>query len=276
MRGIPVKNKNQWQLDDNFIEKKLAESFGYENEQLVQELDHFKEQISTEYLSGRSRAPEGEFQRILNRLDQGNNTVKGHKEIRLKKVAKFVVATAVMGTMVLGSGMWVGARRIKEYQIRERSDLENVVVFGNDSDNVIISEDDESAIEKAYAQIEKELGIEVLELSYLPEDILFDRLIIKKRKGLIIFSNESKKVFFYQGLNDNTSSFSFSSNIEKCKQVYNIYLNKKIEIYKEELENGSIDFSAQIVEGNKYYLLHGVIDIEEFDQIVCGIKLYRD
>ena len=276
MRGIPVKNKNQWQLDDNFIEKKLAESFGYENEQGVQELDHFKEQISTEYLSGRSRAPEGEFQRILNRLDQGNNTVKGHKEIRLKKVAKFVVATAVMGTMVLGSGMWVGARRIKEYQIRERSDLENVVVFGNDSDNVIISEDDESAIEKAYAQIEKELGIEVLELSYLPEDILFDRLIIKKRKGLIIFSNESKKVFFYQGLNDNTSSFSFSSNIEKCKQVYNIYLNKKIEIYKEELENGSIDFSAQIVEGNKYYLLHGVIDIEEFDQIVCGIKLYRD
>ncbi len=276
MRGIPVKNKNQWQLDDNFIEKKLAESFGYENEQLVQELDHFKEQISTEYLSGRSRAPEGEFQRILNRLDQGNNTVKGHKEIRLKKVAKFVVVTAVMGTMVLGSGMWVGARRIKEYQIRERSDLENVVVFGNDSDNVIISEDDESAIEKAYAQIEKELGIEVLELSYLPEDILFDRLIIKKRKGLIIFSNESKKVFFYQGLNDNTSSFSFSSNIEKCKQVYNIYLNKKIEIYKEELENGSIDFSAQIVEGNKYYLLHGVIDIEEFDQIVCGIKLYRD
>ncbi len=271
-----MKNKNQWQLDDNFIEKKLAESFGYENEQLVQELDHFKEQVSTEYLSGRSRAPEGEFQRILNRLDQGNNTIKGHKGIRLKKVAKFVVATAVMGTMVLGSGMWVGARRIKEYQIRERSDLENVVVFGNDSDNVIISEDDESAIERAYAQIEKELGIEVLELSYLPEDILFDRLIIKKRKGLIIFSNESKKVFFYQGLNDNTSSFSFSSNIEKCKQVYNIYLNKKIEIYKEELENGSIDFSAQIVEGNKYYLLHGVIDIEEFDQIVCGIKLYRD
>jgi len=31
MRGIPVKNKNQWQLDDNFIEKKLAESFVYEN-----------------------------------------------------------------------------------------------------------------------------------------------------------------------------------------------------------------------------------------------------
>ena len=52
----------------------------------------------------------------------------------------------------------------------------------------VISEDDKSAIEKAYEQIEDELRIEVLELSYLPEDILFDRLIIKKRKGLIIFS----------------------------------------------------------------------------------------
>ena len=94
-----MKNKNQWQLDDNFIEKKLAESFGYENEQLVQELDHFKEQVSTEYSVGRSRAPEGEFQRILNRLDQGNNT-KRYKSIRGKKIAKFVVETAVMGTMV--------------------------------------------------------------------------------------------------------------------------------------------------------------------------------
>ncbi len=275
MRGIPVKNKNQWQLDDNFIEKKLAESFGYENEQLVQELDHFKKQVSTEYSVGRSRAPEGEFQRILNRLDQGNNT-KRYKSIRGKKIAKFVVATAVMGTMVLGSGMWVGARKIKEYQIRERSDLENVVVFNNDPDNVVISEDDKSAIEKAYEQIEDELGIEVLELSYLPEDILFDRLIIKKRKGLIIFSGEDRELFFYQGLNDNTSSFSYSSKIKKYQQVYNLYLDKEIQVYKEELENGTLGFSVRIVESNKYCILYGTIDIEEFNQIVCGIKLYRE
>ncbi len=276
MRGIPVKNKNQWQLDDNFIEKKLAESFGYENEQLVQELDHFKEQISTEYLSGRSRAPEGEFQRILNRLDQGNNTVKGHKGIRLKKVAKFVVATAVMGTMVLGSGIWVGARRIKEYQIRERSDLENVVVFNNDPDNVIISEDKESAMEKAYAEIEEELGIQVLKLSYLPEGLSFDKVVITERKGIIILSGDKGDLFFYQGLNDNTSSLSYSSKAEEFQQVYNIFLEKEILICKEKLENNNIEFSAQIVKDNKYYLLHGTLNIEEFKKIICGIKFYRE
>lgn len=276
MRGIPVKNKNQWQLDDNFIEKKLAESFGYENEQLVKELDYFKKQASMEYSVSRSTAPEGEFQRILSRLSESSKTAKKYKGVRLNRVVKFVVATAVMGTMVLGSGMWVGARKIKEYQTRERSDLENVVVFGNDSDNVVISEDEKSAVDKAYAQIEDELGIEVLELSYLPENMLFDKLTIMKRKSLVTFVNEDRKLFFYQGINDNTSSFSYSSNIEKCKQVYNIYLKKEIQIYKEELENGKIDFSTRIVEGNKYYLLHGVIDIEEFEQIVCGIKLYKD
>ena len=276
MRGIPVKNKNQWQLDDNFIEKKLAESFGYENEQLVQELDHFKKQVSTEYSVGRSRAPEGEFQRILNRLDQGNNTVKGHKGIRLKKVAKFVVATAVMGTMVLGSGIWVGARRIKEYQIRERSDLENVVVFNNDPDNVIISEDKESAMEKAYAEIEEDLGIQVLKLSYLPEGLSFDKVVITERKGIIILSGDKGDLFFYQGLNDNTSSLSYSSKAEEFQQVYNIFLEKEILICKEKLENNNIEFSAQIVKDNKYYLLHGTLNIEEFKKIICGIKFYRE
>ncbi len=276
MRGIPVKNKNQWQLDDNFIEKKLAESFGYENEQLVQELDHFKEQVSTEYSFGRSRAPEGEFQRILNRLDQGNNTVKGHKGIRLKKVAKFVVATAVMGTMVLGSGMWVGARRIKEYQIRERSDLENVVVFNNDPDNVVLSEDDKSVIEKAYEQIEDELGIEVLELSYLPENMLFSKLVILEGKSVIEFANGDNSIFFYQGFNDNTSSLSYGSGMKKYQVVYNSFLNKEILIYKEELDKEDTELTAQIVEDNKYYFLYGIIDEENFNQIVAGIKLYRD
>lgn len=275
MRGIPVKNKNQWQLDDNFIEKKLAESFGYENEQLVQELDHFKEQVSTEYSVGRSRAPEGEFQRILNRLDQGNNT-KRYKSIRGKKIAKFVVATAVMGTMVLGSGMWVGARKIKEYQIRERSDLENVVVFGNDSDNVIISEDEESAIEKAYAQIEKELGIEVLELSYLPEGMTFYQLTILEAKSLIEFTNGSNSIFFYQGLNDNTSSLSYASDMEEYQNIYNSFLGKKIPIYKKNLDDDMIEFSARIIKDNQYYFLYGVIDIKEFNQIVKGFRLYRD
>ncbi len=273
MRGIPVKNKNQWQLDDNFIEKKLAESFGYENEQLVQELDHFKEQISTEYLSGRSRAPEGEFQRILNRLDQGNNTVKGHKGIRLKKVAKFVVATAVMGTMVLGSGIWVGARKVREYQVEKQLGMDNVVVFDNNTDNLI--ETEASEIDKAYAQIEKELGIEVLELSYLPEDALFDRLVIMKRKSLMTFIDGDRKLFFYQGLNNNTSSLSYSSNAEQCQQVYNLYLDKEIIIYKEEIDNINTEFSTRIVDGNRYYILCSTMDMEEFIQIVCGMRIYE-
>lgn len=274
MRGIPVKNKNQWQLDDNFIEKKLAESFGYENQQLVQELDHFKEQVSTEYSFGRSRAPKGEFQRILNRLDQDNNTVKGHKGIRLKKVAKFVVATAVMGTMVLGSGMWVGARKVREYQVEKQLGMDNVVVFDNNTDNLI--ETEASEIDKAYAQIEKELGIEVLELSYLPEDMLFNKLVIKECKSLIVFTDADRKLFFYQGLNDNTSSFSYSSNAEEYQRVYNSFLDNEILIYKEDLEDKSVDLSIRIVKDNKYYILHGIIDIEKFIQIVHGIKVYKD
>lgn len=270
-----MKNKNQWQLDDNFIENKLTEAFGCTNQQLAEELDRYQEQAAVS--DAMPRGPEGEFQRILNRLEVENgNIATRSKRIRLRKITKLVVAAAVMGSMVLGSGIWVGARRTREYQMRERSDLENVVVFGNNPDNVIVSDDEESEIEKAYDQIEKELGIEVMELSYLPDGMIFNKSTIIKRKGLIRFFDGKRELFFYQGLNDNTSSFSLGFSAEGYKTVYNSFLDKEIEIYSEILEDGSIDLSARIIKDNEYYILRGSIDAEEFQQIVCGIKRRRD
>ena len=268
-----MENKNQWQCDDNFIDKMLKEAFGYADEQLIAELDAAVEEVGR----GATTAPNGEFQRICNRIEWKNErTPKRRKSVKLGKIARFVVAAAVVGSMVLGSAMWVGARRTREYEIRERSDLDNVVVFNNNPDSIVIFEDEESKIEEAYAQIEKELEIQVYRLSYLPQEMTLFRLIILEGKSIIEFTDGSAFIFFYQCLNDNTSSFSYTSDMEEYQRVYNPFLDKEIPIYKKESSDNHIEFSTRIVKDNTYYVLQGILDIEQFKKIVCGIKLYKE
>jgi len=263
---------DQLVLDDKFIDQIMAEAFGYEEDQLAGEMDR----IVREAGENMPKGPEGEFQKILARVEREEaKAAVLHRPVKIKKVVKMAVAAAVMGTLVLGSGMWVGAKRMREYQIRERSDMKNVIVFNNNPDNLMI-DDEEPDIEKAYRQIKEELGIRVFELSYLPDNMLFDELIMKENKSLLVFRDGNRALFFYQGLNESTSSLSYSSDMEKFQQVYNPFLDRNIDIYRQELESGDVEFSVRFLESNTYYLLHGIIDIQEFSQVVCGIRLHED
>lgn len=266
-----MEKKRQQQLDDNFIEQKMAEAFGYSDEQLAEELDR----IAREAQGSIPQPPEGEFEKILERVEAGKNQSSngkgGHKGVRVRRLVKVLVAAALLGAMVLGSGMWTVARRTKEYQERSRTDLDNVVVF-NSSDDIIGAS---SEIEEAYEQIEK-LGIQVLELSYLPEEMSFYKLRMQKRSGIIEFVKGNDSIFLYQGLNNNTSSLSYVSDMEEVQKVYNSYLEKEISVYQKILENGNIEFSTRIMHENQYVILQGVIDEESFVQIIRGIKLYKD
>lgn len=82
--------------------------------------------------------------------------------------------------------------------------------------------------------------------------------------------------FFLQGINDKPSSLSYTSDLNEYQEVYNSFLDEKISIYQKELENGSIELSARIIHGNQYHFLEGIVDIQEFEQIVRGIKPYNN
>lgn len=271
MRGSPMKKNDQRQLEDNFIERRIAEAFGYTEDQLADQLDRFMEEAEK---NGQNlpKAPADEFQEIWKKAEQESSG--RYKRKGAKRLAKVMVAVAVLGTMVLGGSMWVGARKTREYEVNRRSDIENAIVFNNNQDNQIISAEFE--VEKAYKQIKQELEMQVMELSYLPEEISFHRLVIKEEKSILSFFYEKHALLFYQGINDNTSSLSYVSDTEVFKSVYNSFIDRNIPIYKQELENGNIEFSVRIVEDNCFYILEGAIEEKEFDQIVCGLKFYNN
>lgn len=265
-----MKNNDKRQLDNNFIEQKVAEAFGYSDEQLAEELDRLMEEAEKSQDKA-LEAPEGEFERIWSRVERGHDKSR-NKGSRVKRLVKVMGVAAALGMMLFGGSMWVGAKRYYVYEVRERTDLENVIVLNNSSDNLIT--DDVSEEERAYNQLRDELNINVLELSYLPEEMHLEQLKMFKNKGRLEFICESGWLYFYQGKGDKPTSLSYASDMKKYEEVYNPFLDKDIFVYKKELEDGNFELSGWIVTEQFYYIVEGVIDFEEFVQVVSGIRPY--
>ncbi len=267
-----MKNKEKRQLDNNFIEQQIAKAFGYSDEQLASELDRFMEEAEKSDDKA-LEAPEGEFERIWNRLEREHDE-KRHKGIRVKKMAMVMAVAAVLGTVLFGGSMWVGAKRHYVYEVREREDLENVIAINNSPDNVI--SDDVFEERKAYEQIKEELNIKVFELSYLPEGMYLDQSKMFKNKARLEFMYKQDWLYFYQGKGDKPTSLSYASDTKIYRSVYNSFLDKEIPIYRRELKDGNVEFSSWIIIEDFYYIAEGIIDIEEFVQVVCGIRPYEN
>lgn len=267
-----MKNNDKRQLDNNFIEQKVAEAFGYSDEQLAEELDRLMEEAEKSQDKA-LEAPEGEFERIWSRVERGHEKSR-NKGSRVKRLVKVMGVAAALGMMLFGGSMWVGAKRYYVNEVREREDLENVIAINNSPDNI---NSDESFKEKnAYKQIQEELNIQVLELSYLPKEAKFSDLIMQKNKGEMEYSYGTEWIYFYQGISDKPSSLSYASDMKEYKKLYNPYLDTEIMVYEIVLDEGVREFSVRIVDGHQYYFLHGIIEEEEFCKVVCGIREYKE
>lgn len=261
------------QIDDNFIEQKIAEAFGCTDVQLAEELDWFAEEARKSDNKA-LEAPQGEFERIWDRVERESSSHQ-YKGGRVRRLVKVIAIAAALGAMVLGGGMWVGAKRHYVYEAQERGNLDNVIVFNDSSDDLITNAFLEE--KKAYEQIKDELDIEVLELSYLPEDIRFNTMILERNKGKMIFLDSTNTpLYFYQGTNNKPGSLSYASDMKKYDTVYNIFLDEEVVIYEDKLENGKEELSIRIIREHQYYILQGSIDSDEFVRIVEGIKIYKD
>lgn len=266
-----MRRESQEYLENNPIDQKAAESFNRTDQQRAKELDAIKASVSTANLP---KAPDGELQKIMDRVEEELNAKPSqHKKNNVRKMVKMLAAAAVLGAMVIGGSMWVGAKRYYTYEMREEADLDNVIVFDNNEGNLII--DSKTEVKIAYQQIEEKLNIKALELSYLPDEITFSEYEIRNRKGLIKFGEGSDKLYFYQGINNKPSSLGYVSDMKELQKVYNQYLDMEIPIYQQDLDDGRKEYGMIINENNVYYILESVIEEEEFIKIVCGIKLFE-
>lgn len=254
------------QTDDIFITQKLEEAFGYSDEQLLEEFERAAAQAA-EHPDPRLTPPEGEFQKIMARVEEDKKAEK--KVLRLKKMMKPLLVAAVLGTVVLGTGIGVSGKREFEYWVREKDGGEEVVF--NNAESI----EKCNNIEEAYKKIEEDLGIQVVEFLYLPDGTVFNSLSLDKNRARVELLYDNHYIHYCLVLKGVENSEGYISDRESYKEVYNRYLDMDILMYKNKLSSGEVEYGAQWVDGKAYYTIEGIVDEEEFTNILEKLNYYE-
>ena len=185
-----------------------------------------------------------------------------------KKRAVFVVAATMV--LVLGIGMTsLGGR---PYWLKV-ADL----VLGNEN-TVKVNTEGEDRLEttkvdekEAYEQIKEELGIEPVQLQYMPAEMEFDRCVIEKELGT------AKLLYLYQEqILENEICYQYSDVARSISTEDNLLQSYKkekdgVEISIREFQVESIEqsmYSVTFERQNVLYRLRGIINREEMEKIV--------
>ena len=185
-----------------------------------------------------------------------------------KKRAVFVVAATMV--LVLGIGMTsLGGR---PYWLKV-ADL----VLGNEN-TVKVNTEGEDRLEttkvdekEAYEQIKEELGIEPVQLQYMPAGMEFDRCVIEKELGtaklLYLYQEQILEYEICYQYSDVARSISTEDNLlqsyKKEKDVVEISI-REFQVESIEQSMYSVTFERQDV----LYRLRGIINREEMEKIV--------
>ena len=191
-----------------------------------------------------------------------------------KKRAVFVVAATMV--LVLGIGMTsLGGR---PYWLKV-ADL----VLGNEN-TVKVNTEGEDRLEttkvdekEAYEQIKEELGIEPVQLQYMPAGMEFDKCIVEKELGTAkIYYLYKEQVIQYEMYLQNADNAYSVAQEDKSKLSYKIE-NGDMQITVKELEiieGTQSEFLAMFQDRKIMYRLIGIMEKEEFEKILKNLYFF--
>ncbi len=262
--GLSQNDKNQ--LDDNFIKHKLEEAFGYSEQQLVEEFDRAAA-LSAQHPDPRLKPPEDEFQKIMERVEKDKKAKQ--KVVRLKRILKPMLVAALLGGVILGSGIGVNGLEGVDYKTKERKAGDVII---SNMENI----DEANDVDQIYKELQEKIGITPIEFSYKPKGMKFKDAFLDETRAKIEYIYKENHFYFHQVLWNLDDSANYKSDRKLYKEIYNRYLECYIPIYKNELEGEEPEFGAQFIDGDGYYYLYGIIDEDEFVKIVEHIKYYEN
>lgn len=264
-------NNSKNNINDNSIDEKLKTAFGYSDEQLLAEFEAAEAQWkASPELQEELKAPEGELEKILAMAHERRQEQEGKKKrhFRLRNVWKPLLVAALLGALVMSSGIGGSAKRSYEYQKRE-GDISSKVVWNN-SENLVKY----SKAEEAYEEIKDSLGINAIRLNNLPKELVFQYFILGENYAVLSFENNDEKISFSEARFSIENSCAVYTDTDVYLTVYNKYLNMDIQIRKNILENDLVEFTADFDKENAYYSLSGNVSKECFVNIVENLEFY--
>ena len=188
-----------------------------------------------------------------------------------KKRAVFVVAATMV--LVLGIGMTsLGGR---PYWLKV-ADLvlgnENTVTVDTEGEDRILTTD--VSEKEAYEQIKEELGIEPVQLQYMPAGMEFDKCIVEKELGTAtLYYTYKRKVIQYEMYMQHTNGSYSISQEDNYKNSYQLWGGEVLINIKEleTINSKEKEFFAIFKHQNAMYRVIGIIEKEEFEKILKNL-----
>jgi len=264
------RHKTEYDLD-----QLLKESFRMDDKSLLERFQRAQTEIDDSQIPPE---PEDGFERLLDKIEEKGiepqyirdreTESRSGKRRRLKPMLKVALVAAVVVGVMMATTLTVGAKKYFTYRKTVRASVRNDVVLNNDD-----NKDYEGRLEKAYKEIEQEIGIAALQLEYIPAGMKYIKTEIMDYTATMKFNYKENVFYVVEQSKDTTNSVNIISDRTEKEYIYNKWINQDIELQQKTLKNDKIEFSAEIIIGNTFYYLAGVMDKDEFVKIIENIYI---
>ena len=266
------RHKTEYDLD-----QLLKESFRMDDKSLLERFQRAQTEIDDSQIPPE---PEDGFERLLYKIEEKGiepqyirdreTESRSGKRRRLKPMLKVALVAAVVVGVMMATTLTVGAKKYFTYRKTVKPSIRNAVVLNNDK-----NKEDYGRLEEAYTEIEQTLGIAAIRLEYMPQNLIYTNTVITGDTATMLFKCGDNYFNVVQQIRsvENSSGITSDRNNSNGNTVYNNWLNKTIEIQTSSVDNQKIEYSAEVIFEDSYYYLSGVIDKDDFVNIVKNLYI---
>lgn len=281
--------KNNPNLIEN-PERAAQELYGYDDETLLRELKEAEMELEQmkaedpELEAKLARETEAGFEALMQKIHAENIKPVTEREYAEKKkeeernvtvlrpVLKVMFIAAAIMVVLSGMGIVVSARKEFEYSYISKGKMKNEVLWQNGD----YSRSD-GQLMQAYQKISDELGIRVLALGYKPEQMLLNEVTFDKGHALITFSYKDKLIYLREARNpvDQITDY-IASDRKETATVYNPWIPYDFIVEENVLDEKNIEYSTKLEQNGAYYYLEGIMERDEFIEMVEAFVFWQE
>lgn len=264
--------KKRRNLQNKSPEELAKEAYGFGDDQLILEFDQAQNKLDQ---LPENTMPFFEYHKLRKIMEMRGIKSKVNKERGIFKTPRKVILwrsaamVGIVGVVLFNVGMKASGTKFFEYKIKVIEDGKKSYTWVGENGLTVTSN-----LNSAYEEVKNKLGITVLQLSYLPEDVIYSGLRIDENHATIELLYNSNYIHFSQSkfIIDNVGSQV--SDSEEYIEVENEWIGKTIIVKRNKLENNKYEYRAEFSIDGAYYELVGIMDENLFINIVRDINFY--
>lgn len=281
--------KNNPNLIEN-PERAAQELYGYDDETLLRELKEAEMELEQmkaedpELEAKLARETEAGFEALMQKIHAENIKPVTEREYAEKKkeeerkvtvlrpVLKVMFIAAAIMVVLSGMGIVVSARKEFEYQYVSGGKMKNETLWRSGDYSRL-----DGQLMKAYQRISEELGIKVLTVGYKPDQMLFDEVTIDKGRALITFLYKDNLIYLREARNpvDQITDY-IASDRKETVMVYNPWISYDFIVEENVLDEYNIEYSTKFEQNGAYYYFEGIMEREEFIEVVKSFDFWQE